>query len=96
MTVVSSRDLRNSTAEILRKVADGDRVTITVNGVPVAEIAPRHLPGAPRCPNANSYPSSPGARQTQACAVIWPTSLPKRPSWIPRVRLGEGFRPSPA
>lgn len=40
MTVVASRDLRNHTAEILRKVADGDRVTITVNGTPVAELAP--------------------------------------------------------
>jgi prevent-host-death family protein len=40
MTVVASRDLRNHTAEILRRVADGDRVTITVNGAPVAELAP--------------------------------------------------------
>jgi prevent-host-death family protein len=40
MSVVASRDLRNHTAEILRKVADGDRVTITVNGVPVAELGP--------------------------------------------------------
>ena len=40
MTVVASRDLRNHTAEILRKVADGGRVTITVNGTPVAELAP--------------------------------------------------------
>jgi prevent-host-death family protein len=40
MTVVASRDLRNHTAEILRKVADGDRVTITVNGTPVAELTP--------------------------------------------------------
>jgi prevent-host-death family protein len=40
MTVVASRDLRNHTAEILRKVADGDRVTITVNGTPVAELGP--------------------------------------------------------
>jgi prevent-host-death family protein len=40
MAVVASRDLRNHTAEILRKVARGDRVTITVNGMPVAELAP--------------------------------------------------------
>jgi prevent-host-death family protein len=40
MAVVASRDLRNHTAEILRRVADGDRVTITVNGTPVAELAP--------------------------------------------------------
>jgi len=40
MAIVASRDLRNHTAEVLRKVSDGERVTITVNGTPVAEIAP--------------------------------------------------------
>lgn len=40
MTTVASRDLRNHTADILRQVSDGTRVTITVNGKPVAEIGP--------------------------------------------------------
>ena len=40
MSTVASRDLRNHTAEVLRQVADGTRVTITVNGTPVAEIGP--------------------------------------------------------
>lgn len=40
MTSVASRDLRNHTAEVLRQVADGTRVTITVNGKPVAELGP--------------------------------------------------------
>lgn len=40
MTTIASRDLRNHTAEVLRQVSDGTRVTITVNGTPVAEIAP--------------------------------------------------------
>lgn len=40
MTTVASRDLRNHTAEVLRQVAGGTRVTITVNGRPVAEIGP--------------------------------------------------------
>ena len=40
MTTVASRDLRNHTAEVLRQVSDGTRVTITVNGKPVAEIGP--------------------------------------------------------
>jgi prevent-host-death family protein len=42
MTTVASRDLRNHTAEVLRQVAEGTRVTITVNGTPVAEIGPVH------------------------------------------------------
>lgn len=40
MTSVASRDLRNHTAEVLRQAAEGTRVTITVNGTPVAEIGP--------------------------------------------------------
>ncbi len=40
MSTVASRDLRNHTADVLRQVADGTPVTITVNGVPVAEISP--------------------------------------------------------
>ena len=40
MTVVASRDLRNHTADVLRQVADGARVVVTVNGMPVAEIGP--------------------------------------------------------
>jgi prevent-host-death family protein len=40
MSTVASRDLRNHTADVLRQVSDGTRVTITVNGTPVAEISP--------------------------------------------------------
>jgi prevent-host-death family protein len=40
MASVASRDLRNHTAEVLRQVATGARVTVTVNGKPVAEIGP--------------------------------------------------------
>lgn len=40
MTTVASRDLRNHTAAVLRQVANGTPVTITVNGTPVAEIGP--------------------------------------------------------
>jgi prevent-host-death family protein len=37
---VASRDLRNDTAGVLRRVEAGERVTITVNGRPVAELVP--------------------------------------------------------
>jgi len=40
MTTIATRDLRNHTSEVLRRVADGDRVTITQHGMPVAEIGP--------------------------------------------------------
>ncbi len=39
MPRVPSRELRNHIAEVLRQVADGARVTVTVNGAAVAEIS---------------------------------------------------------
>jgi len=40
MGTVASRDLRNHTAQVLRDVAEGHSVTVTVNGEAVAEIIP--------------------------------------------------------
>ena len=40
MEQVPSRDLRNHTAEVLRKVAAGGEVAVTVHGAVVAEIVP--------------------------------------------------------
>lgn len=40
MSEVASRELRNDTAGVLRRVQAGERVTITVNGKPVAELVP--------------------------------------------------------
>ena len=44
MTEVSSRDLRNRTAEVLRRVEAGERVQISVNRRPVAELVPLGRP----------------------------------------------------
>jgi prevent-host-death family protein len=38
--VVASRELRNDTAGVLRRVEAGEEVTVTVNGRPVAMIVP--------------------------------------------------------
>ncbi len=38
MTSVASRELRNHTAAVLRRVSEGTDVTVTVNGLPVALI----------------------------------------------------------
>lgn len=40
MGEVPSRELRNDTAGVLRRVQDGERVTVTVNGRAVAELMP--------------------------------------------------------
>jgi prevent-host-death family protein len=44
MTHIASRDLRNHTGDVLRRVADGERITVTQHGRPVAEIAPLSPP----------------------------------------------------
>jgi len=39
-TTVPQRELRNNTAELLRRVEAGERLRITVHGHPVAELGP--------------------------------------------------------
>ncbi len=44
MTSVASRDLRNDTAGLLRRVQAGEEIIITVNGRSVAELIPLRHP----------------------------------------------------
>jgi prevent-host-death family protein len=47
MVEVATRELRNDTAGVLRRVQSGETVTITVRGKPVADLVP-HRPEGPR------------------------------------------------
>lgn len=40
MTTIASCELANHTADVLRQVSGGTHVTVTVDGLPVAEISP--------------------------------------------------------
>ncbi len=40
MASVAARDLRNHTREVLQRVTDGERITVTQHGRPIAEIGP--------------------------------------------------------
>jgi prevent-host-death family protein len=44
MAEVSARDLRNHTAEVLRRVEAGERLRVNVNRRPVAELVPLTRP----------------------------------------------------
>lgn len=44
MADVSARDLRNHTAQVLRRVEAGERVRVSVNRRPVAELVPLTRP----------------------------------------------------
>jgi prevent-host-death family protein len=68
MTLVASRDLRNDTAGVLRRVQAGEEVTITVNGRPVAQLLPlvhnrrRWLPRAELIARLRAGQADPGLR----------------------------------
>ena len=44
MTTVGVRDLKNRLSEYLRRVAAGERITVTDRGRPVALMTPPHAP----------------------------------------------------
>jgi prevent-host-death family protein len=72
MTVVASRDLRNDTAGVLRRVQAGEDVVITVNGQPVAHLLPIHpvrrrwLPAAELVSRLRTAQADPGLRDDLA------------------------------
>ncbi len=46
MATVAQRELRNNTAELLRRVENGERLTITVHGHPIADLVPVERPSS--------------------------------------------------
>ena len=49
-TPVSQRELRNESGAIMRRVQQGERFTVTSNGVPVADLIPHSESGPDRPP----------------------------------------------
>ena len=47
-TTISQGELRNDSAAIMRRVEQGERFTVTRNGVPVADLVPHDLAEANR------------------------------------------------
>ena len=68
MSDVASRDLRNDTAGVLKRVQDGEDVVITLNGRPVARLVPvqparrRWLPKAELVRRLAEAQADPGLR----------------------------------
>ncbi len=44
---VGIRELRNQVAAVVRRAAAGERIVVTVDGVPVAQLGPLAAPAAP-------------------------------------------------
>jgi prevent-host-death family protein len=72
MAVVASRELRNDTAGLLRRVQAGEDVVITVNGQPVAQLTAlrvsrrRWLPRAELVARLRHAQADPGLRDELA------------------------------
>jgi prevent-host-death family protein len=72
MTVVASRELRNETSALLRRVQAGEVVIITVNGEPVAQLTAlrasrrRWLPKAELVARLRNAQADPGLRDDLA------------------------------
>jgi prevent-host-death family protein len=49
---ISVRELRNHTADVVAAVRSGERVSLTVNRVPVADIVPHERERSPWVPSA--------------------------------------------
>ncbi|WP_436795175.1 type II toxin-antitoxin system Phd/YefM family antitoxin [Actinospongicola halichondriae] len=47
MESIGVRELRNSVAAVLRRAASGERITVTVDGVPTAQLGPLEPISAP-------------------------------------------------
>lgn len=72
MTRIATRDLRNDTAGVLRRVQAGEEVVITVRGEPVAQIIPivttrrRWISGAEMRRRLDGKQADPGLREDLA------------------------------
>lgn len=64
MSEVASRDLRNSTRSLLARVEAGESLTITIDGRPVAVLAP--VGRRPRWLSRNEFVSMVSANQADA------------------------------
>lgn len=65
MTDIPARELRNDVSAVLRRVESGERLRVTVNGRPVAEIVPlprrtRSLPWKVFIDRADQWRADPG------------------------------------
>ncbi len=66
---VASRELRNNTADVLRRVEAGEEVVITVRGKPVARLSPvkpsrrRWISGEELAQRLSEFQADPGLRE---------------------------------
>ncbi|RGE19022.1 type II toxin-antitoxin system Phd/YefM family antitoxin [Leucobacter sp. wl10] len=63
MATITHRELRNNSAEVLRRVADGEAMEVTNRGVVVAHLSPAATPALP-------FPVSRAARRSGGWSTL--------------------------
>ncbi len=81
MESVGVRELRNEVAAVLRRAAAGERVVVTSDGRPVAQLGPLEPDGAPTLADL------------MAAGLVEPPATPGRPDPPEPVRLAPASSP---
>lgn len=92
---VGIRELRNDVAAVVRRAASGERVVVTVDGRPVAQLGPLAAPGSPTLDDlaAAGLVRLPGRRDRPARPEAAPLPVDIRPERvIDELRGGESRR----
>lgn len=74
MESIGVRELRNNVAAVLRRAAAGERVVVTVDGIPAAQLGPIEPPGRPTLEDLVASglihpPQRPGAAVTEPTPI---------------------------
>ena len=67
---ISVRDLRNHTAQVVAAVQAGERLSLTVNRAPVADIVPHAATRSPWVPSATLREIVMSSGRTRSCSMI--------------------------
>jgi prevent-host-death family protein len=81
MDRVGIRELRNNVAAVVRRAAAGERVVVTVDGVPAAQLGPLDAPAAPTIDDlvAAGLARPPGRRDRPPAPVAEDAPVDTRP-----------------
>lgn len=84
MERVGVRELRNNVAAVVRRAAAGERIVVTVDGVPAAQLGPLDAPAAPTIDDliAAGLAQPPGRRDRPAAPDAEDAAVDIRPDSV--------------
>ena len=84
MERVGIRELRNHVAAVVRRAGAGERIVVTVDGVPAAQLGPLDAPAAPTLDDlvAAGLADPPGRRDRPAPPLVEDAPVDVRPERV--------------